>query len=156
MRITVATVGRAKAGSARDLFEDYAGRLRRGPIGPLSLKEVEARGAFPPVELRRREAELLRAAAPAGARLIALDERGQSLTSADFAAHLGRWRDAGAAEIACFIGGAEGLDEAIRREAALVLSLGPMTWPHLLVRALLAEQLFRANCILTGHPYHRG
>lgn len=156
MRVTVATVGRAKGGPARDLYEDYADRLGRGPIGPVSLKEVEVRGSFPPAELRRREAELLRAAAPAGAHLIALDERGRSLTSADFAAHLGRWRDAGTSELACFIGGAEGLDEAIRREAALVLSLGPMTWPHLLVRALLAEQLFRANSILTGHPYHRG
>jgi 23S rRNA (pseudouridine1915-N3)-methyltransferase len=156
MRITLAAVGRAKAGPARDLYEDYAGRLQRGPLGPLSLKEVEVRGTFPPADLRRREAELLRAATPAGARLIALDEHGQSLSSADFAAHLGRWRDAGAAEIACLIGGADGLDEAIRREAALVLSLGPMTWPHLLVRALLAEQIFRANSILTGHPYHRG
>ncbi len=156
MKITLATVGQAKAGPARDLFEDYAGRLRRGPIGPLTLKEVEVRGAFPPPELRRREAKLLRAATPAGARLIALDERGQALSSAEFAALLGRWRDSGTAEIACLIGGAEGLDEAIRREAALVLSLGPMTWPHLLVRTLLAEQLFRANSILTGHPYHRG
>lgn len=155
MRIILAAVGRAKAGPARDLFEVYAGRLRRGPIGPLILKEVDVRGSFPPAEFRRREAELLRGAAPAGARTIALDERGQTLSSAEFAALLGRWRDAGTAEIACLIGGAEGLDEAIRREAALILSLGPMTWPHLLVRALLAEQLFRANSIITGHPYHR-
>jgi len=155
MRVTLAAVGRTKAGPARDLYEDYAGRLSRGPIGPLILKEVEARGTLPPAEGRRREAELLRAAVPAGARLIALDERGQSLRSAEFAALLGRWRDAGTAEVACIIGGAEGLDEALRAEAALVLSLGPMTWPHLLVRALLAEQLFRASSILTGHPYHR-
>lgn len=156
MRVTLAAVGRAKAGPARDLYDDYAGRLRRGPIGPLTLKEVDVRGTFPPTELRRREAELLRGAIPPGTHLIALDERGQSLSSAEFAAHLGRWRDAGTAEVACLIGGADGLDEAIRHEAALVLSLGPMTWPHLLVRALLAEQLFRANSILTGHPYHRG
>jgi len=155
MRVTLAAVGRAKAGPARDLYDGYAARLRRGPIGPLSLKEIDIRETLPAAERRRREAGLLRAAAPAGARLIALDERGRSLNSAEFAALLGRWRDAGAAEIACLIGGAEGLDEAIRREAALVLSLGPMTWPHLLARALLAEQLFRANSILTGHPYHR-
>jgi len=155
MRITLAAVGRAKVGPVRDLFEDYAGRLDRGPIGPLTLKEVEARGSFPPPEQRRREAELLRAATPTGARLIALDERGQTLKSTEFAALLGRWRDIGVAEVTCLIGGAEGLDEAIRREAALVLSLGPMTWPHLLVRTLLAEQLFRVNSILTGHPYHR-
>lgn len=155
VRVTIVAVGRAKAGPVRGLFEDYADRLRRGPIGPVSLKEVEVRGTYPPAERPRREAALLRAAAPTGARLIALDERGVSATSADFATRLGRWRDAGTAEIACFIGGADGLDEAIRRDADLVLSLGPMTWPHLLARALLAEQLFRANSILTGHPYHR-
>jgi 23S rRNA (pseudouridine1915-N3)-methyltransferase len=155
MRVTLVAVGRAKSGPSRDLFEDYTGRLSRGPVGPLTLKEVEVRGSYPPGEVRRREAELLRAAVPEGARTIALDERGQALRSAEFAALLGRWRDAGTAEVACLIGGAEGLDEALRQEAALVLSLGPMTWPHLLVRALLAEQLFRARCILTGHPYHR-
>jgi 23S rRNA (pseudouridine1915-N3)-methyltransferase len=116
---------------------------------------VEVRGTYPPDEGRRREAELLRAAVPAGARLIALDEGGQALRSAELAALLGRWRDAGTAEVACLIGGANGLDDSLRREAVLVLSLGPMTWPHLLARALLAEQLFRANSILTGHPYHR-
>jgi 23S rRNA (pseudouridine1915-N3)-methyltransferase len=155
MRITIAASGRAKAGPGRDLYEDYAKRLRRGPIGPLNLKEIDVRGAFPPPELRRREAELLRAASPAEARQIALDERGTALKSTEFAAVLGRWRDDGVSEVTCLIGGAEGLDEAIRREAALVLSLGPMTWPHLLVRTLLAEQLFRVNSILTGHPYHR-
>jgi 23S rRNA (pseudouridine1915-N3)-methyltransferase len=155
MRVTLVAVGRAKAGPIRDLVEDYAGRLARGPIGPLTVKEVEVRGTYPPAEGRRREAELLRAAVPAGARLIALDEGGQALRSAELAALLGRWRDAGTAEVACLIGGADGLDDSLRREAVLVLSLGPMTWPHLLVRALLAEQLFRANSILTGHPYHR-
>ena len=156
MRVILAAVGRARAGPVRDLYENYAGSLLRAPIGPISLKEVETRGKFPPADLRRREAELLRATVPVGARRIALDEQGQFLSSTEFAAHLSRWRNAGVAEIVCFIGGAEGLDETIRRDADLVLSLGPMTWPHMLVRALLAEQLFRVNSILTGHPYHRG
>ena len=153
--MTVAAVGRAKAGPARALFEQYAARLARGPLGPLTLKEVEAKGAWPPAELRRREAELLLAAVPAGAPIVALDERGQALTSAEFAGRLGRWRDAGTAELAFLIGGAEGLDERVRSAAEMVFSLGPPTWPHLLVRALLAEQLFRAASLLTGHPYHR-
>jgi 23S rRNA (pseudouridine1915-N3)-methyltransferase len=155
VRITLVAVGRAKAGPGRDLFDLYAKRLVRGSLGPLTLKEVEAKGAWPPAELRRREAELLLAAVPAGAPLVALDERGQALTSADFAGRLGRWRDAGTAELVFLIGGADGLDPRVRDQAEAVLSLGPATWPHLLVRALLAEQLFRAASILGGHPYHR-
>jgi len=155
VRVTVAAVGRAKAGPARDLFEQYAARLTRGPLGPLTLKEGEAKGTLPPAELRRREAELLLAAVPAGAPIVALDERGQALASIEFAGRLGRWRDAGTADLAFLIGGAEGLDERVRDQAEMVLSLGPPTWPHLLVRALLAEQLFRSASILTGHPYHR-
>ncbi|MCH8038105.1 MAG: 23S rRNA (pseudouridine(1915)-N(3))-methyltransferase RlmH [Proteobacteria bacterium] len=94
-------------------------------------------------------------AAPAGARLVALDEAGKAMTSAAFAGLLGRWRDAGVRDIAFLVGGAEGLDGSVREAAALTLALGPMTWPHLLTRALLAEQLYRAESILTGHPYHR-
>ena len=155
MRITLVAVGRAKAGPARDLYEHYAERLGHGPLGPLGLKEVEERRPLSVGELKKREAELLLAAAPEGARLIALDEKGKAVTSADFAALLGRWRDEGVRDAAFLIGGADGLDESLRDAAALTLSLGPMTWPHLLVRPLLAEQLYRAQSIMTGHPYHR-
>lgn len=159
MRIVLAAVGRAnKADPATALYLEYAGRLARGrgALGPLTLKEVEVRRPLPPAELKRREAELLLSMVPPGAPLIALDERGTALASVDFAALLGSWRDEGAGAAAFAIGGAEGLDKAVRGAAARVLSLGPMTWPHMLVRALLAEQLYRAQSILTGHPYHRG
>ena len=162
MRLTLAAVGRAKAGAVRDAYHDYAARLDQGPrgprglLGPLTLKEVEERRPLAPVELKRREAELLLAAVPKGARLIALDERGKALSSEEFAQLLGGWRDDGVAEAAFVIGGAEGLDDSVRAAASLVLSLGPMTWPHMLVRVLLVEQLYRAQSILTGHPYHRG
>jgi 23S rRNA (pseudouridine1915-N3)-methyltransferase len=155
MRITLAAVGRAKAGPARDLFEHYAERLKHGPLGPVALKEVEERRPLGAAELKAREAELLRAAVPAGARMIALDERGKALTSLEFSRLLGAWRDEGTRDLAFFIGGAEGLDQGLRAAAERVVSLGPMTWPHLLVRGLLAEQLYRAQSILTGHPYHR-
>ena len=92
---------------------------------------------------------------PKPATLIALDERGKSLSSRDFADRLGRWRDDGEDEIAFIIGGAGGLDKAILDRASLVLSLGPMTWPHQLARGLLLEQLYRGQQILAGHPYHR-
>jgi len=151
MRVVIAAVGRARAGPARELFEHYVDRID----WPVSLREVEERRPLPPTQLRPREAELLLAALPDGARIVALDERGQGLSSSEFAERIGRWRDDGVADLAFVIGGAEGLDDRIRRRAELVLGLGRMTWPHLLVRALLAEQLYRAQQILAGHPYHR-
>ncbi len=159
MRLTLAAVGRAKAGETRELYAHFAARLdprhARGGLGPLFLKEVEERRPLAPAELKRREAELLMSAIPSNARLIALDGGGEALSSADFAALLGRWRDEGLADAAFAIGGAEGLDDGLCAAAAKVLSLGPMTWPHMLVRVMLAEQLYRAQAILAGHPYHR-
>jgi 23S rRNA (pseudouridine1915-N3)-methyltransferase len=87
--------------------------------------------------------------------VVALDGKGRTLTSAQFARHLGGWRDHGVKDLAFAIGGADGLDAAVIDRAQLVLSLGPMTWPHMLARALLVEQIYRAQCILAGHPYHR-
>ncbi len=86
---------------------------------------------------------------------MALDQRGSSWSSRDFADRLARWRDRGVAELAFAIGGAEGLGAAILEQSHVTLSLGPMTWPHLLVRGMLLEQLYRAQQILAGHPYHR-
>src|SRR4029079_16926727 len=106
-------------------------------------------------ELKQREAELILAAVPPAARLVALDERGTPWTSRQFAERLASWRDAGAAALAFAIGGADGLGQAVVDRADAVLSLGPMTWPHLLARSLLLEQLYRAQQILAGHPYHR-
>jgi 23S rRNA (pseudouridine1915-N3)-methyltransferase len=100
---------------------------------------------------------LERATAKAGAKpiLIALDERGKTLGSRDFAGRLKGWEDQGAAEIVFLLGGADGLAPEIRDRASFVLSLGQMTWPHLLARAMLVEQIYRAQQILAGHPYHR-
>lgn len=150
MRIDVIAVGRAREGPESALFAAYVARLP----WRVRLVEVEARGRPVGPELKRREGKLLLDAVPAGALAVALDERGEALPSADFAARLGRWRDQGR-HLAFLIGGADGLDEAVRARADMRLSLGPMTWPHLLVRAMLAEQLWRAYSILSGHPYHR-
>ena len=105
--------------------------------------------------MQAREAELILAAVPAGARLVALDERGEAWSSRDLAERLASWRDQGTATLAFAIGGAEGLGRAVVERADAVLSLGAMTWPHLLVRGMLLEQLYRAQQILAGHPYHR-
>lgn len=156
MRIVICAVGRARSGPLRALYEDYAGRIDGTRLfGATALREVEERRALPPPELKAREAELLAAAIPKGATVVALDARGQTLSSEAFAARIGKWRDAGTADLAFVIGGADGLDTSIRDKAALVLSLGAMTWPHLLARAMLAEQIYRAATILQGHPYHR-
>jgi len=151
MRLHVAAVGRSKAGPERALYEHFARRV----TFPLDLIEVEEKRRLPAKALKKQEAELLVARAPEGALLVALDEKGKPLTSLAFAKRLGQWRDDGVKDIAFLIGGAEGLDESLLKRAALVLSLGPMTWPHLMARAMLAEQLYRAQSILAGHPYHR-
>ena len=151
MQYGLVAVGRARKGAMKDLFEDYANRL----TPKLSLKEVEERRPLPPAKLKARESELLCGGIPQGAVIIVLDERGKTLTSLDFARKLEFWQNEGRGEAAFLIGGASGLDDNLRARADLVLSLGAMTWPHFLVRALLAEQLYRAQSILAGHPYHR-
>lgn len=152
MKTIIAAVGRWRAGDPeRALYDTYAGRLRPAP----ELIEVEEKRRMDTAARVAREGELLLARVPAGAVLVALDGTGTALSSEAFADWLGRRRDAGSGA-ACFaIGGADGLGRAVIARADLVLSLGPMTWPHLLVRALLAEQLYRAETILAGHPYHR-
>lgn len=143
-------VGKLRASPEAELFARYNARLRP----PLAVTEVmEARGSAR--EVRTREGQALLAALPTGAFPVALDLGGIAPGSAALAVHLARWRETGRPP--CFlVGGAEGLDAAVLARAEFVLSLGPLTWPHLLVRALLAEQLYRAQAILAGHPYHRG
>ena len=151
MRIALIAVGKARKGPEKALLEHYAGRLR----DPLTVIEVEEKRPLPGPERTAREADLLLAKVPDGAIVIALDEAGQTIGSQDFAARLRDWRDDGRGDLAILIGGADGHAETVRARADLVLSLGRMTWPHMLVRGLIAEQLFRAQCILDGHPYHR-
>src|SRR5258708_2337860 len=152
MRLHIVAVGKLKAGPHAALARHYADRL----AWPLAIREVEEKRPLPASERREREGALLLAAAPAGAVLIALDERGKTLTSPAFAQKLAVWRDSGTADLAFLIGGADGLAEPVRQKAQLVLSLLAMTWPHLLVRGMLLQQLYRAQQILAGHPYHRG
>lgn len=149
MRFHILAVGRARRGPEQDLYNAYLGRMRV----PVSLREVEDKRAG--TGRTAREADLLLKAVPKGATTVALDERGKTLSSIELAHALGAWRDRGAGDVAFLIGGADALDPAVRKQADLVLSLGAMTWPHLMVRAMLMEQLYRAQQILAGHPYHR-
>jgi 23S rRNA (pseudouridine1915-N3)-methyltransferase len=120
-------------------------------LGPARVVEVDDRkgGGM------SAEAALLRRAIPDGALLAVMDERGRMESSPDFAARLAGWRDQGRGDLALVIGGADGIDPALRAEADFALSFGKMVWPHMLVRVMLAEQLYRAASILSGAPYHR-
>lgn len=147
--VRLIAVGRLREGPEAELFARYNARLRPAFV----VTEVaEGRGA--PAEAKRREGEALLAALPATAFVVALDLGGTSPGSEGLAALLERWL--GQSRPLCFVvGGAEGLDSPVLARADTVLSLGPLTWPHMLVRVLLAEQIFRARSIASGHPYHR-
>lgn len=148
-------VGRLRSGPERDLIADYTQRFDRTgralSLGPLTEHEVEDKKNAG----MAAEAELLARAVPAGAVLVTLDERGKLLTSPEFAAQLARWRDGGRQDVAFVIGGADGIDPSLRARADFSISFGQMVWPHMLVRVMLAEQLYRAANILSGGPYHR-
>ena len=155
MRVHIVAVGRLRAGPERDLIDDYLTRFDRTgraiALGPANVIEVEDKknagmGA---------EAALLEKAIPNGALICIMDERGKVMTSPDFADQLGGWRDQGRQDIAFVIGGADGLDPAFRAKADAALSFGKMVWPHMLVRVMLSEQIYRAASILSGSPYHR-
>ncbi len=142
-------VGRLRAGPEAELFARYAGRLRPA----LTVAEIpDATGAA--AEIKRREGEALLAALPKDAFVVALDLGPPAPTSEAFAALLQGWLANGRKPV-FVIGGAEGLSHAVLARADYVLSLGTLTWPHMLVRVMLAEQLFRAQSIAAGHPYHR-
>jgi 23S rRNA (pseudouridine1915-N3)-methyltransferase len=156
VRVAILAVGRLRAGPEAELVADYLGRFDRlgRPLGlgPARLVEVEDRRGGGP----GGEAALLADALPKGSVLAALDERGQPINSPEFAGLLRRAADAGTRDFAFAIGGADGLEAGFRDRAEHVISFGPMVWPHLLARVMLAEQLYRAASILAGTPYHRG
>nr|WP_256515724.1 23S rRNA (pseudouridine(1915)-N(3))-methyltransferase RlmH [Alsobacter ponti] len=151
-------VGRLKDGPERELVARYLDRARAGgrTLGLTGFESVELpeSRAARPADRKAEEAAALRARA-GDATLVALDERGASLPSDAFAERLGRRRDEGCRALAFVIGGADGLDPALVAQAAETLSFGRMTLPHQLVRIVVAEQLYRATTILSGHPYHR-
>ncbi|HBT02307.1 MAG TPA: 23S rRNA (pseudouridine(1915)-N(3))-methyltransferase RlmH [Citreicella sp.] len=155
MRVHLCVVGRLRAGPERDLIDDYLKRFDRTgramALGPITVHEVEDRkgGGM------AAEADLLRRALPSGAKICVLDERGRVMSSPEFSDTLARLRDEGAPDLAFVIGGADGIDPALRAQADMALSFGAMVWPHMLVRVMLAEQLYRAASILAGSPYHR-
>ncbi|MEV8468702.1 MULTISPECIES: 23S rRNA (pseudouridine(1915)-N(3))-methyltransferase RlmH [Meridianimarinicoccus] len=155
MKVSLCVVGRLRGGPEKDLVDTYLERFTRSGrqlgLGPVQVLEVEDRKGGGPAG----EAALLDKICPAGAVRLALDERGRQMTSPEFADLLAEWRDAGNSELAIFIGGADGFEQGFRHGCDRWMSFGPMVWPHMLARVMIAEQLYRAASILAGSPYHR-
>ncbi len=154
MRMVIAAVGRLRQGPEATLIADYLDRHAKAGralgLPPVTIAEVEdKRGAG-----MTAQAALLERTIPVGAALVILDERGQMLSSVEFSERIAGFRDQ-ARDIAFVIGGADGIDPALRSRADLAISFGRMVWPHMLVRVMLAEQIYRATTILAGSPYHR-
>ncbi|MCL4677302.1 MAG: 23S rRNA (pseudouridine(1915)-N(3))-methyltransferase RlmH [Alphaproteobacteria bacterium] len=148
--IEIIAVARLKKGPYADMGAEYIKRIK----WPLTIHEIEARKTTPALAQTEEEQKILKRLTT-GATVIALDERGKTLGSQDFAALLGRYRDEGTGTVQFIIGGADGLTPAVRERAHHLLSFGKQTWPHLLARIMLLEQIYRAQQILAGHPYHR-
>jgi 23S rRNA (pseudouridine1915-N3)-methyltransferase len=150
MRLVIAAIGKAKASPELSLTQDYLKRLPwKVDIKEHDIKLDDAS------KRKSREAELLFESCKGFEKIIALDEKGKQFTSREFADQLKSWQQQGTSSFAFVVGGADGLDAALLKKSHLVWSLGKSTWPHMLVRAMLAEQLYRAYSIATGHPYHR-
>lgn len=159
MRVHIACIGRLKNGPERTLFDRYEDRIgkagRSVSIGPLSVTELAESRAQRVNDRKADEAHALLAALPSGAVIVALDETGKTRTSEAFSRELQELRDTGTADVAFVIGGPDGHGPAVLKAARLTLALGPMTWPHQIARVLVAEQIYRAITIASGHPYHR-
>lgn len=153
MRLQIVGVGRLKDGPERSLADDYTGRVqplaRQLGFRPLEEHEVASGGGL------EAEGARLIARLPDGARCLRLDEAGENLSSVELARRLAGWRDEGLRDTVFLIGGAEGFSPEVRRLVPRALAFGAQTWPHRLVRAMLAEQIYRALTILAGTPYHK-
>jgi 23S rRNA (pseudouridine1915-N3)-methyltransferase len=158
LRVAILAVGRMKQGPERELVARYLDRAvasgKTLGLTGFAVTELNESRAGSSASRKVEEAKALSAQMPAGL-VVALDERGKTLGSDDFARRLGRWRDDGKPAVSFVIGGADGLEPGFVTAADLTLSFSPLTWPHQLVRIMLAEQLYRATTILSGHPYHR-
>lgn len=143
LKVTVIAIGKQKRSPEQELWQEYLKRSK----WPVQLIELDT-------SHKEKEGEQLLKATPKGAKIIALDERGKTLSSPELAQWLAL-AEREAQPLAIVIGGPDGLSETVRKAAHLLLSFGKLTWPHMLVRPMLAEQLYRAQTILSGHPYHR-
>ncbi|MBQ8251245.1 MAG: 23S rRNA (pseudouridine(1915)-N(3))-methyltransferase RlmH [Alphaproteobacteria bacterium] len=152
MQITISAIGKLKKNTPEDvLIQDYLKKTK----WPVVIKEFEEKKTLTVDQLKEAESNLLLSSVPQGGKIIALDERGKTPSSREFAELIGKWLDDGVQSISFLIGGANGHSEKLREQADYKLSFGRMTLPHMLARVVLAEQIYRAKTILDGHPYHK-
>ena len=152
MRILISAIGRLnKKTPEQALIDDYIKKTRWA----VTIREHEEKKALSGEALKEAEARLLWSCVPAGSKVIALDERGEEPSSRELAKKIAHWRDTGVQDISFLIGGADGHTADTRNRADYMLSFGRMTMPHMLMRVVLAEQIYRIKTILDGHPYHR-
>ena len=152
MQIIISAIGKLKKNTPEDeLIQDYLKKTK----WPVTIKEFEEKKTLTVEQLKEAESNLLLSSIPQGGKIIALDERGKTPSSREFAELIGKWLDEGVQSISFLIGGANGHAEKLREKADYKLSFGRMTLPHMLARVVLAEQIYRAKTILDGHPYHK-
>ncbi len=156
MKLAILAVGQMRGQSEAALYDNYAKRVEAAgrQIGIDGIELIELKDHQNASEKLHEKLNALLAARPQ-ALIVALDESGKTMASRQLADNLGQWRDNGRGDVIFVLGAADGLGDAVRARADMLLSLSPMTWPHLLARVLLAEQLWRSISILSGHPYHR-
>lgn len=151
MKFLIAAIGKAKTDSPEmRLMAEYSKRIS----GKLAVKEFDIKHSDTSTRIAK-ESEALLGACKGYDKIIALDERGKDLGSRELANTIANWQQKGASSIAFIIGGADGLSDEVRKSAHLLLAFGRATWPHMMVRAMLTEQIYRAQTITDGHPYHR-
>lgn len=152
MQIIISAIGKLKKNTPEDLLiQDYLKKTKWS----VAIKEYEEKRALPTDLLKESESSLLLSSVPQGSKIIALDEKGKTPSSREFALILGKWIDEGVPSISFLIGGANGHSDCLKERADYKLSFGRMTLPHMLARVVLAEQIYRAKTILDGHPYHK-
>ena len=151
MRVSILAIGKNRQGVFKDLYEFYAKRIQ----WEIQLVEVEIRKTLDWKKQRLNETKKLLSSAPKGSHIVILDESGKLLTSREFSNWINNQVDSGAKDLSFLIGGPHGLDLSAISSPSLTISLGRVTWPHLMIRGMIAEQLYRAQQILKNHPYHR-
>lgn len=152
MKIYICAIGKLKKNSPeQDLINNYISKTR----WPIEIKEFEEKKSLNTEELKIAESDLLMKSVPHDAKLIVLDETGETLSSRELAKKIGQWQDNGIGSVAFLIGGANGHAQHLKKQADLKLSFGRMTLPHMLMRVVLTEQIYRIKTILDGHPYHK-
>jgi 23S rRNA (pseudouridine1915-N3)-methyltransferase len=151
MNIEIISIGKFRNSPQKEIFELYKKRCSWN----IKLKELEVKSGSNPETIKEKEGDLILSSVPSSAKIILLDETGKNLSSKEFAGLIQNFRNNSVSNLAFIIGGADGTSIKVKQKADIILSLGKLTFPHMMVRSILSEQLYRAFSIINNHPYHR-